>query len=97
MTSTFRVITKLYNVLLDSTGKPKTFTELPLKIYSERCWHFFFTRTPGVIFDKVDSAELEHTVTSVDLKFIQSFTVQKLGGEGGGEFELMCGALLKLQ
>ena len=39
-------------------------------------------RTYGASFDKVGSAELEHTLISVDLKFMHSFIVQKVV-EGG--------------
>jgi hypothetical protein len=47
-------------------------------------------------FDKVGSAELEHKLTSVDLKFKNSFTVQKVGG-GEVHFEIMYDALFELQ
>ena len=41
---------------------------------------FLYENSRRALFDKVGSVELEHTLNSVDLKFLHSFKVQKLGG-----------------
>ena len=45
---------------------------------------FLYENSRRALFDKVGSVELEHTLNSVDLKFIHSFKVQKLERDGGG-------------
>jgi len=58
---------------------------------------FLYENSRRALFDKVGSAELEHTLNSVDLKFIQSFKVQKLEKGGWLLFDTMYVALFELQ